>query len=125
MKNQKLKTTILAIALSASLCGSAIAQDMPGMKMGTNNAATAKVVETDQITISNFTFDPENIKVHVGTKVTWTNKDDTAHRVMIKDLKVKSEALDTGDSFSYTFDKAGTYPYFCTMHPVMTGSITV
>jgi plastocyanin len=87
--------------------------------------ADESVVTASKIVITNFTFDPKTITVPVGTKVTWTNKDDTIHRVMITDLKAKSDALDTDQSFSYIFDKSGTYGYFCTMHPMMTGTVVV
>ncbi len=130
------KRFILAITLSilTTAC-SAYAQsgrvepapthNMHMMMVADSNPDTAKAVKTSDITISNFTFAPVKISVPVGTKVTWTNKDDTPHRVMVIETKAKSAALDSDASFSTTFDTPGTYHYFCTMHPMMKGAIEV
>ena len=62
-----------------------------------------------------------------GTTVTWTNSDDIPRTVVSTDdpKTFKSKALDTDDKFSFTFTKAGSYPYFCSIHPKMTGTIVV
>jgi len=78
-----------------------------------------------EVVIKSFAFGPQGITVKAGTKVTWVNKDTEPHTVVSSDNKFASEALDTGDSFSVTFDTAGTYGYFCTLHPHMTGVVTV
>ncbi len=65
------------------------------------------------------------LTVPVGTQVTWVNKDDVPHVVMSVDKTFKSKALDTDDKFSFTFQQAGTYEYFCSVHPKMTGKIVV
>lgn len=77
------------------------------------------------VTIDNFAFGPETIKVAVGTTVTWTNRDDIPHTVVSTDGVFKSKVRDTDETFSYTFTKAGTYPYFCSVHPKMTGKVVV
>jgi plastocyanin len=77
------------------------------------------------VTIQHFEFGPQAVTVKAGTKVTWVNRDVEPHTVVSNDHKFQSEALDTGDSFSVTFDKAGSYGYFCTLHPHMTGTVTV
>jgi len=79
----------------------------------------------EDVTILHFEFGPQAVTVKAGTKVTWTNKDVEPHTVVSNDHIFQSEALDTGDTFSVTFDKAGTYGYFCTLHPHMTGTVTV
>ncbi|MBV8775852.1 MAG: cupredoxin family copper-binding protein [Alphaproteobacteria bacterium] len=81
----------------------------------------------DAVTIDNFTFAPATLTVTAGTKVTWTNKDEEPHTVVSADggKTFKSEALDTDDKFSFTFAKPGTYKYFCSIHPHMTGLIIV
>jgi len=79
----------------------------------------------EDVTIQHFEFGPQAVTVKVGTKVTWINKDIEPHTVVSNDHKFQSEALDTGDTFSVTFDKAGSYGYFCTIHPHMTGTVTV
>jgi plastocyanin len=80
---------------------------------------------TNAITIDNFTFTPPEITVAVGTTVKWVNHDDIPHSVVNKDKVFRSKALDTDDAFSYTFATAGTFEYFCGLHPHMTGKIIV
>ncbi len=77
-----------------------------------------------KITIDNFTFSPAELTVKVGTTVTWKNQDDIPHTV-VSAGKFKSKALDTDDSYSFTFTAAGDYKYFCSLHPHMTGMIKV
>jgi plastocyanin len=77
-----------------------------------------------QVTIDNFTFSPQELKVKVGDTVTWTNHDDIPHTV-VSAGKFRSKAMDTDNSFSFTFTSAGDYKYFCSLHPHMTGTITV
>lgn len=78
-----------------------------------------------EVKIDNFSFGPATLTVPVGTTVTWTNRDDIPHTVVSTDGVFKSKVLDTDDKFSYTFSKTGTYPYFCSIHPKMTGKIVV
>lgn len=81
--------------------------------------------EDKPIVIQNYTFSPEKLTVAAGTKVTWVNHDQVPHTVVEKDKKFRSSALDTNDSYSFTFSTPGVYQYFCTLHPTMTGTITV
>jgi plastocyanin len=78
-----------------------------------------------KVTIDNFTFAPAELTVSVGTAVTWENRDDIPHTVVEKNRLFRSKALDTGDSYSFTFTSAGTYDYFCGLHPHMVGKIIV
>jgi plastocyanin len=78
-----------------------------------------------EVKIDNFSFGPAAITVAVGTTVTWTNRDDIPHTVVSDDKVFKSKVLDTDEKFSYTFIKPGTYPYFCSVHPKMTGKVIV
>jgi plastocyanin len=78
---------------------------------------------TAEVKIDNFIFGPETLTVPVGTTVTWTNRDDIPHSVVSTDKVFKSKLLDKNETFSYTFAKAGTYPYFCSIHPKMTGKV--
>jgi plastocyanin len=77
------------------------------------------------IKIDNFVFGPQAITVPVGTTVTWTNSDDIPHTAVSTDDVFKSKVMDTDEKFSYTFTKAGTYSYYCSVHPKMTGQIVV
>ena len=80
---------------------------------------------TTEVKIDNFSFGPQTLTVPVGATVTWTNRDDIPHTVVSTDGVFKSKVRDTDEKFSYTFTKAGTYPYFCSVHPKMTGTIVV
>ena len=84
--------------------------------------APAKNVE---IKIDNFSFAPGTFTVAVGTTVTWINHDDIPHTAVSTDGVFKSKVMDTDEKLSYTFTKAGSYPYFCSIHPKMTGTILV
>jgi plastocyanin len=80
-----------------------------------------------EVKIDNFSFGPATLTVPVGTSVTWTNRDDIPHTVVSTDdpKTFKSKVLDTDEKFSFTFSKAGTYAYFCSLHPKMTGKVVV
>jgi plastocyanin len=75
------------------------------------------------VTIKSFKFDPDMLTIKTGTTVIWTNEDSPAHN--IKSDIFLSPVLATGESFSYTFNKAGTYNYVCGIHTSMTGTIIV
>ena len=91
---------------------------------GTVRAADAPAAV--QVSIFNYKFDPETLTVPAGTTVTWTNKDEIPHTVASTDKSFQgSGGLDTGDSYSYTFTKAGTYSYYCTLHPFMKAKVVV
>ncbi len=93
-----------------------------------NVAAVAeeKPAAETAVKIDNFIFSPVTLTVPVGSTVRWTNHDDIPHTVVSDDkTSFKSKALDTDDSFSYTFTKPGTYLYFCSIHPKMTAKIVV
>ena len=80
-----------------------------------------------EVKIDNFSFGPATLTVPVGTTVTWINHDDIPHTVVSTDdpKAFKSKVLDTDEKFSFTFSKAGNYPYFCSIHPKMTGKVVV
>jgi plastocyanin len=95
----------------------------PNVTANTQQAAPA----TSEVKIDNFNFGPGTITVAVGTTITWTNRDDIPHTVVSTDdpKAFKSKVLDTDEKFSFTFSKAGNYPYFCSIHPKMTGLVVV
>jgi plastocyanin len=80
---------------------------------------------TNVITIDNFTFSPKELTVAVGTTVKWVNHDDIPHTLVEKKTTFRSKALDTDDSYSFTFTSAGTFDYFCGLHPHMVGQVIV
>ncbi len=80
----------------------------------------------NEITIQDFKFGPETLTIPVGTKVTWTNKDSSAHTVTSDEGTVlKSDLIPQNGKFEFTFDKAGTYTYHCQPHPFMKATIIV
>ena len=83
--------------------------------------------QSAEVKIDNFSFGPANLAVSVGSTVTWTNRDDIPHTVVSSDdpKAFKSKVLDTDEKFSFTFTRAGTYAYFCSIHPKMTGKVVV
>ena len=87
-------------------------------------AASAQAAET-QVQIDQFIFAPQRITVKAGTTVTWINDDDIPHTVASSSKLFKSKALDTNDKFSFTFTTPGSYEYFCSLHPHMTGAVVV
>src|ERR1700758_3411807 len=78
-----------------------------------------------EVNIDNFTFTPKELTVKAGTTVVFRNQDDIPHVVVGAKGEFHSKALDTGDSFSFTFAKSGSYGYFCGLHPKMQGKIIV
>jgi plastocyanin len=80
---------------------------------------------TAQVKIDNFVFSPNPLTVAAGSTISWTNKDDIPHNVVSEDKSFKSKVLDTDETFTYTFTKPGTYTYFCSIHPKMTGKVVV
>jgi plastocyanin len=88
-------------------------------------AANDQPSAANAVKIDNFVFGPQVITVPAGTTVTWTNSDDIPHTAVSTDGVFKSKVMDTDEKFSYTFTKPGTYPYYCTIHPRMTGKVVV
>jgi len=78
-----------------------------------------------QVVLDNFSFAPAMAAVAAGSTVTWTNRDDVPHNIVSTQRKFKSPVLDTDEQFSHTFDAPGTYKYFCSIHPKMTGQVVV
>src|SRR6202521_2380595 len=106
-------TTAMMVALGLLLAGSR------------NFTANAQQTATTEVKIDNFSFGPATLTVAAGTTVTWINRDDIPHTVVSTDKVFKSKALDTDEKFSFTFTKPGTYGYFCSIHPKMTGKVVV
>jgi amicyanin len=78
-----------------------------------------------EVKIDNFTFNPPRLVVKAGTTVTWDNEDDIPHTVVASGKAFRSKTLDTDDKYAFTFTTPGTYEYFCSLHPHMTGAIVV
>jgi amicyanin len=112
------RSALIAGALGAATAVALAEVVVPGF------AATAAPAVA--VAIDNFTFTPQSVTVKAGTTVTWTNRDDIPHGVAsANNAFAKSKALDTDDSYSFTFTTPGTYQYFCYIHPHMTGTVVV
>jgi amicyanin len=93
---------------------------------GTSSASTTVTSNAATVSIKNFAYAPATLNIKKGTKVTWTNGDTAPHTVTSESGDVlDSPTLSTGQSFSYTFTKAGTYAYYCTIHPNMKATVVV
>jgi 3',5'-cyclic-AMP phosphodiesterase len=79
----------------------------------------------NEVKIDNFSFAPAALTVPAGTVITWVNHDDVPHNAISTDKKFASPVLDTDESFSWEFKEPGTYPYYCSIHPKMTGKVIV
>ncbi len=117
----------LGTALITALAIVAIAVSTSGPKP-ISVKATQAAVATNAVTIKNYMFSPMVIKVKVGSKVTWTNQDSVSHTVMADTVSRDAPAsmdISHGQTYSFTFNKTGTYAYHCFPHPYMHGTVEV
>ena len=87
--------------------------------------STAESADPAKVVVKDFMFMPTPLTVKSGSTVTWTNKDDEPHTVVSDTGVFKSGGMDTNESFSYKFDKPGTYHFTCSIHPRMVGTVVV
>jgi len=120
-------SVVVAVAVLTVAGWSAGERSVVAEAQGTPNASVAPspAPATMEVKIDNFSFGPTTITVAVGTTVTWTNRDDIPHTVVSTAGVFKSKVLDTDEKFSFTFSKVGTFAYFCSVHPKMTGTVVV
>jgi amicyanin len=113
--------------MKKTILRSAVLGGVLGVAAGFAVMATvlAAAPQNAEVKIDNFTFAPQSLTIKAGTTVTWTNEDDIPHTVVATAKAFKSKVLDTDDKFSFTFTTAGSYEYFCSLHPHMTGTIVV
>jgi plastocyanin len=100
-------------------------QRMMGSGTNTSSAPLSVGGKSEDVTIRNFTFTPGNLQVPVGATVTWTNEDSAPHSATARDGSWDTGILGQGETKSITFDKAGVYEYYCTVHPSMVARLTV
>jgi plastocyanin len=120
------RVAVARLAISRALVAAMLLGPIVGSMLA---FATVAAEETkgapNEVYIDNFVFTPPELTVAVGTTVKWVNRDDIPHTVVEKNKAFRSKALDTDDSFSYTFTTAGAFDYFCSLHPHMVGKIIV
>ena len=107
-------STLRRLACAAVACGPILLAQAP-----------ARAADAPHVRIENFSFEPQTLTVKPGTTVVFENDDDIPHLVVADDKSFRSKALDTGDTYAFTFATAGDFAYFCGLHPHMRGKITV
>lgn len=125
---------VLALTAALVLLSGACGDDDSGDGADPTTTTTAAPTDDepaggDAVTIAGFEFDPLTLEVSAGATVTWTNGDGVAHTVTAGEPATPAdtfgESVDPGSSAEITFEEAGTFPYFCTIHPSMTGAVVV
>lgn len=140
MKNKGIIAAVVALLIVAGVVV-AMTVNKPNKETTTNTTSSTTVpkssqstttnsqnVNANEVSISNFAFSPGHITVKVGTKVTWTNNESIGHTITADVLSPDapaSQLVDKGKTYSFTFNKAGTYSYHCQIHPDMKGTVTV
>lgn len=130
------KRLFAALAVAIAAVSAACGGDDGGSSEGADSAAKTtapdakpaaggEAKETSSITVKGFQFDPKTASVKAGEPVTWTNKDSSDHSIFDKDGAFKGENFGLDKTSAHTYDKPGTYPYFCGIHNSMTGTINV
>jgi amicyanin len=116
--NRRVSLGVFVAALGLGIAGLGVgARDV--------SASAQPKPDTLEVKIDNFSFGPPELTVMAGTTVTWTNRDDIPHTVVSTEKVFKSKVLDTDEKFSFTFSTPGTFAYFCSIHPKMTGKVVV
>jgi plastocyanin len=120
MRRTLVALTLLAVVgtLAAACGGGGSSSD------GGGSSSTGGQGGGNAVTIDNLAFSPATLNLKTGQEVTWTNKQDIAHTVTA-DGGAFDHQMPPGATFSFTFDKAGSFPYHCTIHPSMTATIQV
>jgi plastocyanin len=87
--------------------------------------SAAQTLDSTRILIKDFMFMPTPLTVKAGSSVVWSNMDDEPHNVVSDTGMFRSGGMDTSETFTYKFDKPGTYHFTCSIHPRMVGTIVV
>jgi plastocyanin len=111
--------------VDTTLAGAAAASQPQAAEAHHETASASGSAAPASVKIDNFSFAPSPLQVKPGTAVTWTNHDDVPHNVESSRQIFSSPVLDTNQTFQFTFKDAGEYPYFCKLHPKMTGKVVV
>jgi len=115
---------LIAILMISSSCNKSSYNTMTGITSNPGTTGTAGP-GTNEVFIQGMAFNPSTITVAAGTTVTWTNKDAIAHTVTSKTKLFDSGSIASNGTFSYTFATAGTFSYYCSIHPSMIATVTV
>jgi len=118
-------STIVLVACGPSSVTHAAGPTPMAMPSASPSSTFGPPVVATSVTITNFAFSPQLIKVPPGTEVTWTNKDADAHTVTFDADGTGSQAFQNGESYRHRFTTAGTFSYHCSIHPYMVGEVIV
>ena len=124
LKIPRLIGRTLILAAAGGCTALALGAAKPATTSPASPAATRPAAEV-RVSIDNFSFSPAVVTVPVGGRVTWVNRDDVPHTATAETKAFNSPALDTDETFSHVFTAPGEYPYFCAIHPHMTGRVIV
>ena len=117
--------TAVAGCGSGDSASNASAEPASTTTQSTASSSGGAAESTDMIDIADFKYDPETVTVKAGAELTWTNSDDATHTATADDSSFDTGDLDKGDSKSVTFDKAGSFTYYCRFHPFMKATVEV
>jgi amicyanin len=113
-------------AKSYSDSPTAVPEQQKMTSSSSDNIKTADAMQTAKIEISNMQFTPARVVVKTGSQVTWVQQDVAPHVVIGSNSdELRSTTLRSGQSHTHTFNKPGTYEYYCSLHPSMRGTIVV
>jgi plastocyanin len=98
---------------------------VPGVLVLASASFAGATPATLGIDISRFAFEPKEVTVAPGTRIIWTNHDESPHTVTGQHNTFSSKGLDTDDTYEYTFNRTGDFDYYCTVHPFMNGVVHV
>ena len=126
---------LLSLAIALAACGgdsdstsSSEAETAAGTTTESGGSAAAPSGEaqrSEKVEIVEYVYGPDPVTVQVGGKVTWLNKDTAPHTATADDGSFDTGTIERGKLQSETFKQAGTYPYFCEIHPTMHGTVEV
>jgi len=116
---------LVTVFLATTASGGPASSGLRSVGLAVPASDKASAGSKAEVQIDNFTFVPGAINVKAGTRVIWINHDDIPHTVDSTEGKFKSGALDTDDKFEFRFVEPGEYPFYCRIHPKMTGKIIV
>jgi plastocyanin len=118
-------TLLFAILMISGSCNKSSYNNMIGMTGGTGGTGGSSGPGANEVFIQGMAFNPSTITVTAGTTITWTNKDAVSHTVTSSTALFNSGSIGANGTYSFTFATAGTYAYYCAIHPSMTASVTV
>ena len=124
-KLSKFKRSALAL-IAMSVLALAIASGASSNPTTNQSVSSSPNMNGTEVKIDNFVFNPETVTIKPGDTITWTNDDDIPHTVVAsKQAFFRSKPMDTEDKYSFTFKDAGSFEYFCGLHPHMKGKVVV